>query len=103
VTPVDKALRDAWDGKAAKGGKRQPPMGAEFPSGEHWAWPSLDPGKWSPNSLLIIYHESGLREEWTYPYMEPYWRLVEQHLEQVFGFPVYLESINAAVSAVYKV
>jgi hypothetical protein len=73
------------------------------PERESWAWPSLDPGKWAPSSLLIIYHEDGVHDEWAYPVLEPKWRRFEKELEKrVFGFPVFIESINAAVSAIYK-
>lgn len=71
---------------------------------KHWAWPSLDSGQWARKSLLVIYHEEGLGDEWTYPHTEPKWRKLEAALgKKVFGFDVYIESINPAVSAVYPV
>lgn len=71
----------------------------KVPPGNHWAWPSLDRGEWSPKSLLILYHERGLSDEWSEPTMEAAWRRLEKELEKrVFGFPVFVESINPAVS-----
>jgi hypothetical protein len=70
---------------------------------KHWAWPSLDKGQWSPKSLLIIYHEDGLPDEWSEPSTEKMWRKLERELStRVFGFEVFLESINPAVSAVWR-
>ena len=75
----------------------------KVPPGHHWAWPSQDPGNWAPRGLLVIYHESGLPDEWSAPQTEPKWRKLERELEKrVFGCSVYIESINCAVSAVYK-
>lgn len=90
MTPIDAAFRAAWGS-------------VPLPRGQHWSWPSLDSGAWAPKSLLIIYHESGLPDEWSEPTMEPFWRRLEVELEAVFGFKVFIESINPAVSALWKV
>jgi len=92
---VDIAFKNAFKGQSAV-------KGEESFQGKHWAWPSTDPGKWSPESLLILYHESGLPEQATYPQTFPMWRKLEEELRGVFGFPVYIENINAAVSAVWR-
>lgn len=92
---VDIAFKKAFKGQSAVNSK-------ESFHGKHWAWPSTDPGKWSPTSLLIIYHESGLPEQAMYPQTIPLWQKLEKELEGVFGFPVYIENINAAVSAVWR-
>ena len=95
VTAVDKAFKKAFKGQSAVAGD-------ESFQGKHWQWPSTDPGKWSPKSLLIIIHEHGLSEQAIYPQTIPLWKKLEDELEAVFGFPVYIENINAAVSAVWR-
>ena len=69
--------------------------------GKHWQWPSLDRGEWAPKSLLIIYHESGLPDSGTHHQMFPFWTKLEEELSEVFGFEVFRENINGAVSAIY--
>jgi len=96
TTPIDKAFRKVFRRLVTRDRTL-----ATY-QGKHWAWPGLDPGKWAPRSLLIIYHESGLPERALHPHMGPYWDNLVKELEDVFGFPVYLENINQAVTAVYK-
>ncbi len=92
---VDIAFKKAFKGQSAV-------KGEESFQGKHWQWPSTDPGEWSPKSLLIILHESGLPEQAYCPQSFPMWQKLEKELEDVFGFPVYIENINAAVSAVWR-
>ncbi len=92
---VDKAFKKAFKGHSVVAGD-------ESFQGKHWAWPGTDPGKWSPKSLLIIYHESGLPEQAFFPQTIPMWQELERELENVFGFPVYMENINQAVSCCWR-
>jgi hypothetical protein len=96
MTPIDKAFKKAFKGQSAVAGN-------ESFQGKHWQWPSTDPGEWSPKSLLIILHESGLPDEFQCPASKPYWDHLEKELQEIFGFEVFIESVNAAVSAVWKV
>ena len=97
MTPIDKAFKTAFG--SATGA---PEPGDTF-RGKHWEWPSLDKGEWSPKSLLIIYHESGLPDEFQCPAMKPFWDRLEKELQEIFGFEVFIESINPACSAIWKV
>lgn len=92
---IDDILLKAWH-------NGMPRRELPFPVAKHWAWPSQDKGEWAPKSLLVIYHENGLPDEFSAPCMAPFWRRVEAGLTNVFGFPVFIESVNPAVSAVWK-
>lgn len=96
LTPIDVAFQKVFREIL----KRAP---AKSYQGKHWAWPGLDRGEWSPKSLLILYHESGLPEQAYHPEMGPLWQKLEIELGAIFGFPVYIENINTAVSAVWPV
>jgi len=69
--------------------------------------PLEDPGQWAPKSLLIVNTEMGFYlDPWSQRYDLPlhtWWERWENELEPVFGFPVFFESINAAVAALYPV
>jgi hypothetical protein len=70
---------------------------------EDWAWPNEDKGQWSPRSYLIIYHENCLPNDLDEPSMYKGYRKLEVELAKFFGFKVFIEPYNAAVSAVWKV
>jgi hypothetical protein len=63
--------------------------------------PELDPGRWSPTSLLVVHTEGILRDPYTYNTQEK-WDKVENALREKLG-NVYFESINCAVWALYRV
>lgn len=63
--------------------------------------PVDDPGKWSPNSLLVVYKESGIPDKYYYPQFQSNWKRVEDKLSAFLGKNVFFEEINGAVSALY--
>lgn len=64
--------------------------------------PENDPGQWSPRSLLIATHETGIPGPADYEHdLHEKWRRIEDELSAVLGKPVFFESINQAVSALY--
>jgi len=62
-----------------------------------------DPGGWSPDAILTVHLESGLPDVFTYPYTSGAWDKVEDYLSEAYGKPVFFESINSAVTALWEV
>lgn len=63
----------------------------------------LSPGQWAPKALLEVTLEDGLPDEFYYPNSAKIWRKVEKRLSELYGKPVYFESINPAVTALWEV
>ncbi len=64
--------------------------------------PQNDPGEWSPDSLLIVNHEHGVRGPMDVEVdMYQTWQDIDEELTTAIGKPVFFEPINSAVSALY--
>lgn len=64
--------------------------------------PENDPGTWAPKSLLVVTHENGIPGPHDFE-ADVYskWEAIADELSIVLGRPVFFESINQAVSALY--
>lgn len=64
--------------------------------------PENDRGEWAPNSLLVVYCELGCIPDQFNSGLFKSWDKLEKEISAEVGYPVYFESINAAVSALYE-